>query len=74
MLDELYPGGGGPSDPLALADEYRAALGTAALENLIRNRVRDGERAPNEIHQKLLSLPWSDVLTTQLGYSSGKVG
>ena len=64
MLDELYPNGGGPYDPIVLADEYRAALGPAALENLIRSQVRDGEWAPGEIHQRLLSLPWSDVLTT----------
>ncbi len=64
MLDELYPKGGGPSDPLTLAEEYRAALGAPALENLIRCQVRDGEWSPGDIHRRLLSLPWSDVLTT----------
>ena len=64
MLHELYPEGGGPSDPLALAEEYRATLGTPALENLIRSRVRDGEWSPGGIHRRLLSLPWADVLTT----------
>ena len=64
MLDELYPEGGGPSDPLALAEEYRAALGVSALENLIRCRVRNDEWSPGEIHRRMLSLPWADVLTT----------
>lgn len=64
MLDELYPEEDGPSDPLALAEEYRATLGVSALENLIRCRVRDDEWTPGEIHRRMLSLPWADVLTT----------
>ena len=64
MLEELYPKGNGPSDPLALAEEYGAALGDSALENLIRSKIRDTERNPGEIHRRLLSLPWMDVLTT----------
>ena len=65
MLEELlYPKEGGPFDPLALAEEYGAALGDSALENLIRSKIRDTERNPGEIHRRLLSLPWMDVLTT----------
>lgn len=65
MLEELlYPKEDGPSDPLALAEEYGAALGNSALENLIRSKIRDTERNPGEIHRRLLSLPWMDVLTT----------
>lgn len=64
MLDELYPNGDGPADPLALAEEYRAALGPQALETLIRSRVRDAEWSPGEMHKSLLRLPWADVLTT----------
>ena len=64
MLEELYPKRDGPSDPLALAEEYRAALGDSALENLIRSKIRDAERNPGGIHRRLLSLPWVDVLTT----------
>ena len=48
MLHELYPEGGGPSDPLALAEEYQTTLGPTALENLIRRRVRDEEWSPGE--------------------------
>ena len=64
MREELYPKGNCPSDTLALAEEYRAALGYSALENLIRSKIRDTERNPGEIHQRLLSLPWMDILTT----------
>ncbi|WP_108681790.1 SIR2 family protein [Methyloceanibacter sp. wino2] len=64
MLSSLYPEGGGPSDPLELAEEYRAALGEQALENLLRGRIRDEEWTPGPLHQQLLRLPWADVLTT----------
>ena len=64
MLAELYPKREGPSEPLALAEEYQAALGPSALENLIRRWVRDDEWTPGGIHHRMLSLPWSDVLTT----------
>ena len=64
MLEELYPKGGGSLSPLALAEEYRAAMGRPALENLIRSRVRDHEWSPVEIHRRMLSLPWAEVLTT----------
>ena len=61
---ELYPKGGDHTDAMALADEYRAKQGAVALENLIRCQVRDSEWTPSEIHHRLLSFPWSDVLTT----------
>ena len=66
MCAELYPANpeDAPQYPLALAQEYQAALGPKALENLIRNRVRDNEWSPGTIHHQLLQLPWKDVLTT----------
>lgn len=64
MLDELYPAGSGPSDPLVLAEEYRATLGHDALEGLIRRYVRDAEWEPGHLHDNLLRLPWTDILTT----------
>ncbi len=64
MEKQLYPSGGAPSDPLRLAEEYRAALGAPALEGLIFDLVRDTEWLPGLLHRKLLCLPWSDVLTT----------
>lgn len=65
MRRELYPNNEDyPRDPLVLAEEYRATLGKNALEGLIRNLVRDEERRPGELHESLIRLPWSDVLTT----------
>lgn len=37
MVSQLYPNGGAPSDPLRLAQEYKAALGEPALDGLIRS-------------------------------------
>ena len=51
-------------DALQLADEYEAALGRHALDSLIRDQVRDGQWNPSTLHERLLGLPWSDVLTT----------
>ncbi len=64
MASRLYPNGKAPSDALRLAEEYKAALGPAALESLIVDLVRDGEWAPGQLHSRLVSLPWSDILTT----------
>jgi len=64
MTMRLYPSGGAPTDPLRLAEEYRAALGQASLEGLIFEFIRDAEWKPGALHHKLLDLPWGDVLTT----------
>ena len=66
MFVELYPNSDEhfTQEPLALAQEYQAALGPKALENLIRTKVRDSEWRPGELHHQLLQLPWKDVLTT----------
>jgi hypothetical protein len=64
MSRDLYPTGGGPSDPLVLAEEYRSTLGAGALESIIRSHVRDTEWEPGQLHHYLLRLPWADVLTT----------
>ena len=64
MARRLYPLGDAPQDPLKLAEEYKAAFGETALESLIFDLVRDTEWLPGPLHDKLLSLPWEDVLTT----------
>ena len=64
MAEKLYPGGGAPSDPLRLAEEYRAGLGQHALEELITALVTDERWEPGDEHKQLLDLPWTDVLTT----------
>ncbi|MGC2162034.1 MAG: SIR2 family protein, partial [Silvibacterium sp.] len=65
MMAPLYPEGlETPRDPLRLAEEYRATFGGAALEALIRDRVRDEEWLPGVLHKRLTRLPWTDILTT----------
>jgi hypothetical protein len=57
-------GEGSSSDPLKLAEEYHAELGQPALDTLIRTLVPDAVWRPGTLHEKLLGLPWADVLTT----------
>lgn len=64
MEKQLYPNGNAPSDPLRLAQEYKAVLGEAAVDGLIRSLIHDEKWEPSKLHEILLSLPWSDVLTT----------
>lgn len=54
----------GANNPLRLAEEFRALLGQAALDGLIRDLVPDAEWLPGIAHHRLLDLPWSDVLST----------
>ena len=49
---------------MRLAEEYKNYLGQAALDEFIRNYIRDDAWRPGRIHRLLLELPWSDVLTT----------
>lgn len=66
LAERLYPHAPdqAPQDPLRLAEEYRTYLGQAALDEFIRTRIRDDAWRPGSLHQLLLELPWSDVLTT----------
>lgn len=64
MERQIGSGSSGGSNPLRLAEEYRALLGQAALDGLVRDLVRDAEWLPGSAHRRLLELPWSDVLTT----------
>jgi hypothetical protein len=49
---------------LRLAEEYVAAFGRPALDDLIQKAIPDDEFGPGELHRLLLDLPWVDVLTT----------
>jgi hypothetical protein len=49
---------------LRLAQEYEAAYGRVALNQQIRNLVPDLDYEPGELHRRLLSLPWTNVFTT----------
>lgn len=52
------------SGALIIAQEYEAAFGRQALEELIAETLPDTQYLPDSLHQLLLSLPWSDVFTT----------
>ena len=64
MQQQLYPKGDAPSDPLRLAQEYKASLGEPGLDGLIQSLIQDEKWEPSDLHKTLLSMPWSDVLTT----------
>lgn len=52
------------ADQLRLAEEYRAFFGQAALNALIKSEIQDDAWTPGVLHSRLLSLPWSEVMTT----------
>ena len=64
MLRRLRASPSSFGNPLRLAEEYGVAFGRAALDDLIREMVPDASWAPGEEHDRLLALPWADVLTT----------
>jgi hypothetical protein len=78
MYDSLYPpknpteqsrekerlkatAGGGV---LKLASEYEASFCRQVLDEFIKESIPDVNYSPSELHELLLSLPWSDVFTT----------
>lgn len=52
------------STALRLADEFTAAFGRPALDDLVVRAIPDSEFAPGPLHRLLLELPWGDILTT----------
>lgn len=52
------------SDPLRVAEEYRAYFGQAALNDRIRSEIDDDAWRAGELYLSLLELPWSEVMTT----------
>ena len=48
----------------SLAHEIEAAFGRPALNQMLREAIRDLQHEPSPLHVKLLDLPWSDVFTT----------
>jgi len=51
-------------DPLRIAEEYSAFFGRQALDDLLKKEINDSAWEPSEIHNDLLELPWTEVLTT----------
>lgn len=76
LCTKLYPSGDsdrlerakaeatGTSGFLRLAQEYEAAFGRSTLHRLIRELIPDDDYAPDNMHARLLRLPWRDVFTT----------
>ena len=51
-------------DPLKLAYEVESNFGRPVLDSILRNNIPDGDYKPSELHHSLMSLPWTDVFTT----------
>lgn len=51
-------------DPLKLAYEVESNFGRPVLDSILRTNIPDTDYKPSELHQSLLSLPWTDVFTT----------
>jgi len=49
---------------LKLASEYEVTFGPQALDDFIKESIPDSNYLPGRMHELLLSLPWSDVFTT----------
>jgi hypothetical protein len=77
MYDALYPQGGSSGEAAReddkkrrtanatrLASEFETAFGRSALDDLLARAIPDESYEPSPIHEDLLSLPWSDVFTT----------
>ncbi|MDW9689377.1 hypothetical protein GOB50_30950 [Sinorhizobium meliloti] len=66
MAVALYPTNAdvAPSNPLRLAEEYRAVYGPSGMQTLVRSLVKDTQWQPGNAHRTLMRLPWTDILTT----------
>lgn len=69
MKKDLYPnkkneGSNATSDSLKIASQYELVFGRQALDELIMEVLPDENYVPAKLHKLLLSLPWSDVFTT----------
>lgn len=69
MKKDLYPNEdneaiNATSDSLKIASQYELVFGRQALDELILEALPDENYVPDKLHKLLLSLPWSDVFTT----------
>jgi hypothetical protein len=53
-----------PSGFLRLAQEFEAEFGRTSLNQEITALVPDTDYEPDDLHRRLLTLPWADVFTT----------
>jgi hypothetical protein len=52
------------SDPLRVAEEYRAYFGQSALNDQIRTQIDNDAWRTGPLYEELLELPWSEIMTT----------
>jgi SIR2-like domain len=52
------------SDVIRLGSEYEVVFGRQSLDDLLLSLIPDLQYQPDKLHKLLLSLPWSDVFTT----------
>jgi hypothetical protein len=68
IYNKLYPNGNftkdNKKDPVRLATEYEAVHGHESLDDLILKCIPDEKYKPGKLHKLLLTLPWSDIFTT----------
>ena len=76
LSDQLYPPGdtkdsssgarnvSSSGDFPKLPQEYKSRFGRSALHDFLQRLIRDEDHEPDEMHRRLLSLPWRDVFTT----------
>ncbi|WP_321819647.1 MULTISPECIES: SIR2 family protein [unclassified Burkholderia] len=66
LARDLYPDDANLNfaDPLRVAEEFRTYFGTGALNDRIRSEIDDQAWRTGPLYKSLLSLPWTDVLTT----------
>lgn len=66
LVKELNPNDGNLifTDPLRVAEEYRAYFGQAALNDRVRFEIDDDAWRVGKLYKSLLELPWSEIMTT----------
>jgi hypothetical protein len=69
MYDELYPQDlsgreQAITNPVSLASEYEAIFGRLALNDFLTRKIPNDQYNPGKLHKLLMSLPWSDIFTT----------
>lgn len=71
LYNEVYPGDSSSSgranaiaNPLKLAAAYEELFGRQLLNTFLTQIIPDRRYTPGRLHQLMLSLPWSDVFTT----------
>ncbi|MFZ3220155.1 MAG: SIR2 family protein [Rhodoferax sp.] len=47
-----------------LGEQYARVFSVPALENLLKQLIPDDKVVPNQLHDQLLRLPWSEIFTT----------